>query len=138
AFEIPMDLIKQVQISLRNEAKLASYDPDDPSLPNLPRVEEIADLDTSPPHLRCKNCRGRLLRGVRSFIRVFCGDQHNSQTPPEPIRFMSTFGSRWFLHSLHLDGSEVVGPMNEENESNRGQSIPQEEIPLSKLLDLEI
>lgn len=106
AYEIPRDLINQLQISLRNRAKISSYDPHDPSLPNLPSLHEtIAELDPSPPYLRCKHCKGRLLRDLKSFICVFCGREQNTDVPPDPINFKNTIACRWLLESLDLDGS---------------------------------
>ncbi|KAJ6686877.1 DENTIN SIALOPHOSPHOPROTEIN-RELATED [Salix purpurea] len=140
-FEIPEDDIRELQISLRKEAGLTSYNLEENDwLPDLASLNDssIADIDPSPPYLRCKNCRGRLLRGVNSTICVFCGRQHNQDIPPDPIKFMSTFGSRWFLQSLHLDGSEIVGSIIEAKELNRRQSTSRKEFPLSELLDLEI
>lgn len=136
AYEIPRDLINQLQISLRNRAKISSYDPHDPSLPNLPSLHEtIAELDPSPPYLRCKHCKGRLLRDLKSFICVFCGREQNTDVPPDPINFKNTIACRWLLESLDLDGSEMVGPIDLK-ESNRGKSP--EQFPLTNLLDLEI
>ncbi|XP_022947158.1 uncharacterized protein LOC111451112 [Cucurbita moschata] len=136
AYQIPNDLIKQLQISLRNEAKLSSYDPHDSSLPNLPSLHEtIAKLDPSPPYLRCKHCKGRLLRDLKSFICVLCGKEQNTEVPPDPINFKNTIACRWLLESLGLDGSEMVGYMDLK-ESNRGKSA--EEFPLTDLLDLKI
>ena len=105
--EIPIDLIKQVQISLRNHANLSSYDPNDTSFPNLPSLEEaITSLDPSPPYLRCKHCHGRLLRGLQSLICVFCGKETvKEELPPDPINFRNTLGYTWLLQSLNLDGS---------------------------------
>ncbi|KDP30774.1 hypothetical protein JCGZ_13717 [Jatropha curcas] len=139
AFEIPYDQIRELQISLRKEAGFASYNPDVSELPDLPSLKDaISELDPSPAYLRCKHCKGRLLRGINSGICVFCGRQQNKDAPPDPIKFTSTFGCRWFLQSLDLDGSELVAPSIEANESNRGQNTPEIEFPLSDLLDLEI
>uniref|UniRef100_A0A2P2QLI8 Dentin sialophosphoprotein n=1 Tax=Rhizophora mucronata TaxID=61149 RepID=A0A2P2QLI8_RHIMU len=139
AVEIPHDLIKSLQISLREQAGLSSYDPNDTTLPELPSAEDgIAELDPSPVYLRCKHCKGRLLRGINSTICVFCGRQTNKDVPPDPIKFTSTFGYRWLLQSLDLDGSELVAPSVEAKDSNRGHNAPQNEFPLSDLLDLEI
>ncbi|KAF3443442.1 hypothetical protein FNV43_RR13124 [Rhamnella rubrinervis] len=139
AMDIPFEQINQLQISLRKSANLSSYDPDDPSFHNLPSAEEaIAELDPSPLYLRCKHCKGRLLRGVQSLICVFCGREACKDVPPDPINFQNTIGYRWLLESLKLDGSEIVEPPIEANNSNRGQAAPKEEIPLSDLLDLEI
>lgn len=105
AVDIPYDQIRELQISLRKEAGLASYIPEDPQLPDLPSLQDaISELDPSPPYLRCKLCKGRLLR-VNSVICVFCGRQQSKDPPPEPIKFSSTFAYRWFLQSLDLDGS---------------------------------
>ncbi|XP_015881178.3 uncharacterized protein LOC107417123 [Ziziphus jujuba] len=144
AMEIPFDQIKQLQISLRKQVNLSSYDSpndddDNVSLPNLPSTEEaIAALDPSPPYLRCKHCKGRLLRGIESFICVFCGTETCKDVPPDPINFRTTIGYRWFLNSFNLDGSEIVEQPVEANNSNRGQTAPKEELKLSDLLDLEI
>ncbi|KAM0955804.1 hypothetical protein ACFX2A_024650 [Malus domestica] len=106
AMEIPMDVIKQVQISLRKEAELSSYDPDDTPLPNLPSVKEtLAELDPSPPYLRCKHCKGQLLRGVQTLTCVFCSREHCKDFPPDPINLRDTFGYRWLLQYLSLSGS---------------------------------
>ncbi|XP_061969562.1 uncharacterized protein LOC133692542 isoform X2 [Populus nigra] len=141
AFEIPDDDIRELQMSLRKEAGLSSYNLEENDwLPDLASLNDssISDIDPSPPYLRCKNCKGRLLRGVNSTICVFCGRQHNQDIPPDPIKFMSTVGSRWFLQSLHLDGSEIVESITEAKELNRRQSTSQNNFPLSDLLDLEI
>lgn len=113
AFEMPVDQIKQLQILLRKEANLSWYQPEKEenhlALPKLPSVAEtVAKLDPSPPYLRCKNCNGRLLRGVQSFICVFCGTNPHNDLPPEPIKFKNTLGYRWLLESLHLDGSVIL------------------------------
>ncbi|KAM1666483.1 hypothetical protein ACFX15_044874 [Malus domestica] len=137
--EIPMDVIKQVQISLRKEANMSSYDPDDTPLPNLPSVEEtLAELDPSPPYLRCKHCKGRLLRGVQTLTCVFCGRELCKDLPPDPINFRDTFGYRWLLQSLSLSGSEIVDLPIGTNELNRGQTARKDELSLSDLLNLEI
>ncbi|KAJ1378599.1 putative dentin sialophosphoprotein [Sesbania bispinosa] len=142
AFEMPLDQIKQLQILLRKKANLSWYQPEKQenlALPKLSSVTEtIAKLDPSPPYLRCKNCNGRLLRDLQSFICVFCGSNPHKDLPPEPIKFKNTLGYRWILESLNLDGSEMVAPMVEENASYRGRSESKDEIPLSELLDLEI
>ncbi|XP_023512513.1 uncharacterized protein LOC111777238 isoform X2 [Cucurbita pepo subsp. pepo] len=136
AYEIPHDLIKQLQISLRNGARISSYDPHDPSLPNLPSLHEtIAELNPSPPCLRCKHCRGRFLRDLKSFICVFCGREQSTEVPPDPINFKNTIACRWLLESFDLDGSEMVGPIDLKK-SNRGKSP--EQFPLTDILDLEI
>ncbi|XP_011007186.1 PREDICTED: uncharacterized protein LOC105112952 isoform X3 [Populus euphratica] len=141
AFEIPEDEIRELQMSLRKEAGLSSYNLEENDwLPDLASLNDssISDIDPSPPYLRCKNCKGRLLRGVNSTICVFCGRQNNQDIPPDPIKFMSTVGSRWFLQSLHLDGSEIVESIIEAKELNRRHSTSQNNFPLSDLLDLEI
>ena len=109
AFEMPLDQIKQLQILLRKDANLSWYDPEDHlALPKLPSVAEtVAKLDPSPPYLRCKNCSGRLLRGVQSSICVFCGANPYKDLPPEPIKFRNTLGYKWLLESLQLDGSVI-------------------------------
>ncbi|KAF2292242.1 hypothetical protein GH714_017957 [Hevea brasiliensis] len=139
AFEIPYDQIRELQISLRKEAAVDSYKPEDPQLPDLPLLQDaISDLDLSPPYVRCKHCQGRLLRGTNSVICVFCGRQQNNGVPPDPIKFTSTIGCRWFLQYLDLDGSELVARSIEANESNKGPNTPEIAFSLSDLLDLEI
>lgn len=112
AFELPIDQIKQLQILLRKDANLSWYNPENDEnlpLPNLHSVAEtVAKLDPSPPYLRCKNCNGRLLRGVQSFICVFCGANPHKDLPPEAIKFKNTLGYRWLLESLQLDGSVML------------------------------
>ncbi|XVF20997.1 hypothetical protein REPUB_Repub12eG0052800 [Reevesia pubescens] len=135
AVEIPQDLISKLQISLRKQANVPSYDPNDSSLPTLPLPHSLSP--ESPQHIRCLHCNAHLLRGPLSLLCIFCGKpQSNRASPPHPIKFNSTSAYRWFLHSLNLDGSEIVGESFEGNESNRGG--PREKFPLSDLLDLEI
>lgn len=142
AFEIPVDQIKHLQILLRKEANLSWYHPEKEENLPLPKLASVAEtvvkLDPSPPYLRCKNCNGRLLRGVQSFICVFCGSNPHKDLPPDPIKFKNTLGYRWLLESLQLDGSEMVEPIVDEHASNRARSELNNEIPLSELLDLEI
>ncbi|WCJ43612.1 dentin sialophosphoprotein-related [Euphorbia peplus] len=138
SFEVPYDQIRQLQISLRKEAGLESYK-DDSQLPDLPSFEDsISQLYPSPQYLRCKHCKATLIRGINSVVCVFCGRQQNNDVPPDPIKLTSTSGYRWFLHSLDLDGSELVGPLIEVSQSNQGQITPEVDLPLSDLLDLEI
>ncbi|XP_043710879.1 uncharacterized protein LOC122659811 [Telopea speciosissima] len=139
AFEIPTSLIRQVQIALREEAGLSSYDPDDPSLPNLPSIEEsLAEFDPSPPYLRCKQCRGRLIRDLQSIVCIYCGAQQRKELPPEPLPFKTTFGYRWLLESLDLDGSETVDLSSGVNGSTKSQNVSKEELVLSDLLDIKL
>lgn len=139
AFEVPTDLIRDVQILLRKNAGLATYDPEDSSLPSLPSLEDsIAGFEPSPPNLRCKTCKGRLLRGLQSVICVYCGEEQSKEVPPEPINFKSTVGYRWLLESLRLDGSETAGPSIDAPELRRGHRAQEDEISLSDLLNLEI
>jgi len=111
AFEMPLDQIKQLRILLRKEANLSWYEPEKEenlALPKLPSVSEtIGKLDPSPSYLRCKNCNGRLIRDVQSFVCVFCGTSSRKDLPPEPIKFKSTIGYGWLLDSLKLDGSVI-------------------------------
>lgn len=138
-FEVPTDLIRDVQILLRKNAGLATYDPEDSSLLSLPSLEDsIAGFEPSPPNLRCKNCKGRLLRCLQSVICVYCGEEQSREVPPEPINFKSTVGYRWLLDSLHLDGSETAGPSIDAPELRRGHRAPEDEISLSDLFNLEI
>ncbi|KAL1212337.1 hypothetical protein V5N11_004260 [Cardamine amara subsp. amara] len=140
--EISVDLINQLQVSLRKEANLSSFNPvADISFPSLPTsAEAIAELDASAPYLRCRNCKGKLLRGIDSLICVFCGNQQRTtDNPPDPIKFTSTSAYKLFLSSLNLDGSEMVEPIKETNGSTRGATGPVVKgIAVSKFLDLEI
>ncbi|KAF3676136.1 putative lipid-A-disaccharide synthase, mitochondrial-like [Capsicum annuum] len=141
ALELPNDLIQQAKISTRTESGLPDYLPDDPSLPSLPSLSAtVAAFDPSPPYLRCKNCHGRLLRGVQSLICVYCGEKlhRNAEVAPDPISFRNTVGYRWFLQGLRLDGSEKVGAATEKNQVNKGPSSPHDEVLLSDFLDLKI
>lgn len=106
ALEIPLDLINQLQISLRKEAGIPSFDPNDSSLP--PPSDSIAEGDPSPPNLRCKHCKSKLLRGAKSVICAYCGRHQTREGAPEPINFRSSSGCRWFLQSLELEGSEAI------------------------------
>ncbi|KAL1812909.1 hypothetical protein ACET3Z_022974 [Daucus carota] len=141
AFQLPTDLINQVQIAARNAAGLNAYNPDDPSLPSLPSFDaSVFAVDPSAPeHLRCKNCKAKLLRGEDSVICIYCGKQQiNKDLPPHPISFTSTFGYQWLLRSLDLDQSETVGPSTVEHGSSRGHTTLYQETSLRHLLDLQI
>ncbi|KAM7275304.1 hypothetical protein ACFE04_017170 [Oxalis oulophora] len=135
SFEIPIDLIHQLQLSLRKQANISKYnDPIDDDN-DATSSTSISELDPSPPNLRCNSCNARLLRGQQSVICVFCGKQLPSQiddfTPT--ITFNSTLGCKWLLHSLNLDGSETIETSFESPEPS---GI--EESVLSDLLDLRI
>nr|XP_027063337.1 uncharacterized protein LOC113689767 [Coffea arabica] len=137
AYELPTDLIQQLKRATRAEAGLSHYDPTPKSFPPLPSIpESVSTLDPSPPYLRCKNCNGRLLRGVQSLLCIYCGRPND--IVPDCISFKDTFAYRWLLESLNLDGSETVGPPLEIGDLNRGQSTPKVEISLSELLDFKI
>lgn len=106
AYEIPVDLIRQVKTVTRADAGLSDYDPTG-DIPPLPSISEaVAALDPSPPYLRCKICKGKLLRGVQSVICIYCGRPND--VLPDPISFKDTLACRWLLESLHLDGSVCV------------------------------
>ncbi|GMH12038.1 hypothetical protein Nepgr_013879 [Nepenthes gracilis] len=139
AYEFPSDLLVQVQILLRREAGLEYYNPSDSSsLSNPPTLEEaIANFETSSDCLRCKHCKGALLRGSQSIICVYCGREPDKEFPPEPISFKSTVGYRWLLESLGLDGSEILGPPIEDSQTNKGR-LSINESSLSDFLDLEV
>ncbi|MCD7460555.1 hypothetical protein HAX54_043768 [Datura stramonium] len=141
AFELPSDLIQEAKISTRTEAGLPDYLLDDPSLPAMPSLSAtIAALDPSPPYLRCERCQGRLLRGLQSFICIYCGQKlhQNPDIAPDPISFKSTVGYQWFLQALRLDGSEKVGAATEKNQVNKGSGSPHDEVLLRDFLDLKI
>ncbi|KAL4326051.1 hypothetical protein GQ457_11G004420 [Hibiscus cannabinus] len=131
AVEIPNDLITQLQISLRNQANFPSYDPNDPTLPALP-----SSLHSTPesPRLRCHHCKAHLLRGSDSLLCIFCG-RRPTQTPPPPFKFPSTSGYRWFLNSLNLDGSEIVGESLDGSERDK---VRRDGSALSDILGLEV
>ncbi|KAK8507739.1 hypothetical protein V6N13_140486 [Hibiscus sabdariffa] len=131
AVEIPADLITQLQISLRKQANVSSYDPKDPSLPGLP---SFLHSTHGSPRLRCHHCKASLLRGSDSLLCIFCG-KRPTETPPTPIKFQSTSGYGWFLHSLNLDGSEIVGESLDGNGRDKERG---EESALSDILGLEI
>ncbi|CDY18289.1 BnaC05g03120D [Brassica napus] len=138
ATEISLDLINNLKVSLRKEAKLDYTDSYTLALPTAP--EAIAELDASPPYLRCRNCKGKLLRGTDSLICVFCGkQQRTSDNPRDPIKFTSTCGYKWFLTSLDLDGLEMVEPLKETNGSRIGAKVPVAKgISVSEFLDFEV
>ncbi|KAF2618912.1 hypothetical protein F2Q68_00038332 [Brassica cretica] len=149
ATEISSDLINQLNLSLRKNANLSSFDSSSLSLPTAP--EAIAELDASPPYLRCRNCEGKLLRGIESLICVFCGQQQRtSDNAPDPIKLTSTFAYQWFLTSLDLDGSietlwnglhlqEMVEAIKETSGSSRGAKAPVVKgVALSEFLDFEV
>ncbi|CAN8311286.1 unnamed protein product [Cochlearia groenlandica] len=144
ATEISSDLINHLKVSLRREANLSSFNPiaGDSSFHSFPTsTEAISELDPSAPYLRCRNCKGKLLRGIESLICVFCGEnQRTRDNPPVPIKFTSTSGYKLFLTSLKLDGSEIVEPLKETNGLSRGggKAPVVNGIALSKFLDLEI
>ncbi|KAL0328016.1 UNVERIFIED_CONTAM: hypothetical protein Scaly_2234200 [Sesamum calycinum] len=114
---IPHELIREVQISTRAAAGLSDYNPSDPTLPALPSLSAaIAAFDPSPPHLRCENCNGRLLRGSESIICVYCGRGPHYDVVPDPISFTSTIGYQWLLRTLRLDGSGCWGSWDSSGE----------------------
>ncbi|KAI8027844.1 hypothetical protein LOK49_LG02G00176 [Camellia lanceoleosa] len=76
-FEIPTDLIRQLRISLRNDAGLSSYDPHPSPLP--PLQESVSGFDPSPPNLRCEHCKCRLAT-TKSNIAEFGGNQISIST----------------------------------------------------------
>ncbi|XP_060187608.1 uncharacterized protein LOC132616872 isoform X1 [Lycium barbarum] len=141
SLELPSELIHEAKISTRTESGQPDYNPNDPSLPSIPSLSAtIAAFDPSPPYLRCNHCKGKLLRGLQSFICIYCGQklQQNPEVAPDPISFKSTVAYQWFLQALNLDGSEKVGAATEKNQVNKGLSSPRDEVLLSDLLDLKI
>lgn len=138
-FDVPTDLINRAQIGFREGAGLSLFDPKDTTLPSLPTVEaSISTLDSSPSYLRCKYCKGKLLRGLQSLICIYCGEYQKKDLHPDPISFNSSNGYRWLLQSLNLNGSERVGSLAEGSGMHGGQSPAEDEVTLSKLLDLQI
>ncbi|KAK9124457.1 hypothetical protein Sjap_014059 [Stephania japonica] len=133
ALETSTSLIRQLQIALRKEVSVPSYDPDGPF--HLPSLQEaIAEVDPSPPYLRCKQCNGRLFRDIQSLVCVFCGAQQRAEIPPDSIPFKSTIAYQWLLQSLDLTGSEIVSS----NVANEGRNSPKDSLILSDLLDFEL
>ncbi|KAI3993928.1 hypothetical protein MKX01_002941 [Papaver californicum] len=143
---IPISLIKQLQISLREEAGVpSSYDPQNPSLSfdhlHSSSSSSLSDIlgkfDPSvPSYLRCKQCRAPLLRGLKSIVCTFCGVQVKKDIPPDPIPFKSTHSYKWLLESLDLNGSEAVGL--EDSGSSKGKAAQKDHLILSDVLDLEL
>ncbi|KAL3624674.1 hypothetical protein CASFOL_031342 [Castilleja foliolosa] len=137
--QLPLELIRQVQICTRSATGISDYNPSDPTLPSLtPLSASIAVSDhSSPPQLRCKNCKGMLLRGSESFICVYCGLGPHYDVVPDHISFTSTIGYQWLLRSLGLDGSEMVDPTNK-SEQNLGYNSPKSLTRLSDFLSFTI
>ncbi|KAL6538211.1 hypothetical protein OROGR_012199 [Orobanche gracilis] len=137
--QVPRELIRQVQICTRSAAGLPNYNPSDPALPALPPLSAaIAASDHSSPHqIRCKNCKGMLLRGLESIICVYCGLSPRHGVVPDSLNFTSTIGYQWLLRSLHLDGSEMVDA-TKKSVQNQGYNSPKALIPLSDFLDFKI
>ncbi|XP_024960854.1 uncharacterized protein LOC112501449 isoform X2 [Cynara cardunculus var. scolymus] len=105
-FDVPTDLINRAQIGFREGVGLSSFDPEETTLPSLPTLEAcISTLDSSPSYLRCKFCKGKLLRGLQSLICIYCGENQKKDLHPDPISFNSSNGYRWLLQSLNLSGS---------------------------------
>lgn len=141
--EISADLVHRVLILLKKEANFESFNSDDHSFDSLASSfleEAIAGSSPSVDVLRCKNCRGELLRGSESIICVYCGNAQLQDFVPEPISFKSTSAFQWFLKSLDLDGNESVGiPLGGTQSGDRGQSsVKEDEILLSDFLDLQL
>ncbi|KAL1562379.1 hypothetical protein AAHA92_04965 [Salvia divinorum] len=136
--QIPYELIRQVQIRTRSAAGLPDYDPSDPTLPHLPSLSAtIGAAGASPPDCRCRNCKALLLRESESIICLYCGIGPHYDAVPDPILFTSTAGYQWLLRSLHLDGSEMVGPISKINQG-KVQSLPKDLTPLSAFLNFKI
>ncbi|XP_008805424.2 dentin sialophosphoprotein-like isoform X1 [Phoenix dactylifera] len=139
AYEIPFDLIHRLQSGLRTAAGVPSYNPTDPALPPLASIDDaVAELDTTlPPYLRCKRCRGGLLRGLQSTLCIYCGADRGKEGFSYEISFNSTVGCRKLLESLGLDGSEPV-TLETESSDPKGKDTPMGGLVLSDLLDLEL
>ncbi|KAL8552700.1 hypothetical protein ACS0TY_001403 [Phlomoides rotata] len=135
---VPHELIHEVRICTRAAAGLPEYDPSDPSLPSLPPLSAaIAASDSSAPNLRCKNCKGMLLRGTESIICLYCGLGPHYDAVPGDICFTSSIGYQWLLRSLRLDGSEMVD-LSEKSEQNVSQNSPKSLTRLSEFLNFKI
>lgn len=112
AFEIPKDLIQNVQSLLRIESGLSNtYDHHDPSVHPLPShdasISELAKL--MPDNSRCRKCEAKFLRGTQSLICIYCGSKIQIEDNlPDPISFNSSSGCQWLLHSLDLDQSVSI------------------------------
>ncbi|XP_071726046.1 uncharacterized protein [Rutidosis leptorrhynchoides] len=138
-FDTLPDLIDKSQIQFRRLAGLSSFNPNDTTLPPLPTVSSsISALDPSPSNLRCKFCKGKLLRDLQSLICIYCGEFQKNDVHPDPIAFNSTIGYSWLLQSLNFNGSERVGSLAEGVGINGSPSPAEDEATLSELLDLKI
>ncbi|KAH9625556.1 hypothetical protein KSS87_023453 [Heliosperma pusillum] len=145
-YEVSPDLINKLQISLRKESGISSFNTSDhfppSSSPSILQDAIAAVGSNAEDTPRCDGCNGELLLGVDSTICVFCGrfpSNFNGGASPKPISFASTFGYQWFLRSLSLDGSESVErPIEGESELGRGRNSVTNEISLSALLDLQL
>ncbi|KAK6141201.1 hypothetical protein DH2020_025061 [Rehmannia glutinosa] len=109
--QVPRELIRQVQICTRAAAGLSDYNPSEHDLPALPSLSAaIAASDPSPPHLRCKNCKGMLLRGSESIICVYCGLGPHHDVVQIPSALLPPLGiSGCSALSVSMDRDEVVG-----------------------------
>ncbi|KAL7142282.1 hypothetical protein ABFS83_08G113700 [Erythranthe nasuta] len=132
--QIPHQLIREVQIRTRADAGLSDYNPSDPTLPALPSLS--AAIATTEPD-RCRNCKGKLLRGSDSIICVYCGIGPHYDVVPDPICFTSTVGYQWLLRSLRLNGSEMVDPGNK-GDQDQVQRSPKALTRLSDFLNFKI
>ncbi|KAI4378270.1 hypothetical protein MLD38_015770 [Melastoma candidum] len=138
-FSIPAELFDRLRHDLRAQSGIPSYDPTIPSVSHLtPPESSIAGADPSPSHLRCNNCKGRLLRGVDSSFCVFCGEERFGDAIPDPLQFRDTMGCAWLLEALGVDGSESVLPIPAKDMPYRGKNKVNREIRLSDLLSVEI
>ncbi|KAL7102411.1 hypothetical protein ACP275_08G118900 [Erythranthe tilingii] len=138
--KIPRELTREVQIRTRADAGLSDYNPSDPTLPALPSLSAAiatTEPDPSRPDLRCKNCKGKLLRGSESIICVYCGLGPHYDVVPDPICFTSTAGYQWLLRSLRLNGSELVDPGNK-GDQDQVQRSPKALTRLSDFLNFKI
>ncbi|XP_074275045.1 uncharacterized protein LOC141599058 [Silene latifolia] len=145
-YEVSPDLINKLQIALRKESGISSFNPSDQlppsSSPSILQDAIVAVGSNAQDAPRCDGCNGELLLGLDSTICVFCGrfpSNFHGGASPKPISFASAFGYQWFLRSLSLDGSESVErPIEGESDSGRGRNSATNEIPLSALLDLQL
>ncbi|KAG9456011.1 hypothetical protein H6P81_000519 [Aristolochia fimbriata] len=141
AVDIPSSVIRKLQHDLRAAAGLSDYDPDDPGLSVTRRTlrETIAEFDPSPSSLRCDQCRGKLLRGIKSMVCVYCGARQRREGAASPsISFNTTTAYRKLLESLQLDGSEAVVLGPDKTNSSGSQNVSTGSLTLSDFLDLKL
>ncbi|XP_057530575.1 uncharacterized protein LOC130808995 [Amaranthus tricolor] len=144
-YEVSTNLIDQVQILLKKEAGLETFNSNDHSLDCLSSSflnDAILGSNASVDVIRCNDCKGKLLRRSESIICVYCGMFQHRDFATNPMSFKSTIAFQWLLQSLGLDGFESVekpigGDVNQSGGRVRS-SLKEDEISLSDFLDLQL